>query len=58
MSAEDFSDRSPQGGMGILGMGNSRAKTYTAGDTGVTFDDVAGAFAASGVAGFAATAVS
>jgi cell division protease FtsH len=28
--------------MGILGMGNSRAKTYTAGDTGVTFDDVAG----------------
>jgi cell division protease FtsH len=35
-------DRSAQGGMGILGMGNSRAKTYTAGDTGVTFDDVAG----------------
>jgi cell division protease FtsH len=35
-------DRSPQGGMGILGMGNSRAKTYTAGDTGVTFNDVAG----------------
>jgi cell division protease FtsH len=35
-------DRSAQGGMGILGMGNSRAKTYVAGDTGVTFDDVAG----------------
>ena len=35
-------DRSPQGGMGILGMGNSKARTYTAGDTGVTFDDVAG----------------
>jgi cell division protease FtsH len=35
-------DRSAQGGMGILGMGNSRAKTYTAGDTGVTFEDVAG----------------
>jgi cell division protease FtsH len=32
----------PQGGMGILGMGDSRARTYTAGDTGVTFDDVAG----------------
>jgi cell division protease FtsH len=35
-------DRSAQGGMGILGMGNSRARTYTAGDTGVTFEDVAG----------------
>jgi cell division protease FtsH len=31
-----------QGGMGLLGMGDSHAKTYTAGDTGVTFDDVAG----------------
>jgi cell division protease FtsH len=31
-----------QGGMGILGMGDSRAKAYTAGDTGVTFEDVAG----------------
>lgn len=31
-----------QGGMGILGMGNSNARTYVAGDTGVTFDDVAG----------------
>ncbi len=30
------------GGMGILGVGDSHAKTYTAGDTGVTFDDVAG----------------
>jgi cell division protease FtsH len=28
--------------MGILGMGDSHAKTYTAGDTGVTFADVAG----------------
>ncbi len=37
-----FGDRSSQGGMGILGMGNSKARTYTAGDTGVTFDDVAG----------------
>jgi cell division protease FtsH len=35
-------DRSAQGGMGILGMGNSKARTYTAGDTGVTFEDVAG----------------
>jgi cell division protease FtsH len=32
----------PQGGMGLLGMGDSRARTYTAGDTGVTFEDVAG----------------
>jgi cell division protease FtsH len=31
-----------QGGMGLLGMGNSNARTYVAGDTGVTFDDVAG----------------
>jgi cell division protease FtsH len=31
-----------QGGMGLLGMGDSHAKTYTAGDTGVTFADVAG----------------
>ena len=31
-----------QRGMGILGMGNSNARTYVAGDTGVTFDDVAG----------------
>jgi cell division protease FtsH len=31
-----------QGGMGLLGMGDSHAKIYTAGDTGVTFDDVAG----------------
>jgi cell division protease FtsH len=31
-----------QGGMGILGIGDSRARTYTAGDTGVTFADVAG----------------
>jgi cell division protease FtsH len=30
-----------QGGLGILGMGNN-ARTYTAGDTGVTFEDVAG----------------
>jgi cell division protease FtsH len=30
------------GGMGLLGMGDSHAKTYTAGDTGVTFADVAG----------------
>jgi cell division protease FtsH len=29
-------------GMGILGVGDSHAKTYTAGDTGVTFEDVAG----------------
>jgi cell division protease FtsH len=31
-----------QGGLGILGIGDSRARTYTAGDTGVTFADVAG----------------
>jgi cell division protease FtsH len=37
-----FSGAERQGGMGILGMGNSKARTYTAGDTGVTFDDVAG----------------
>ena len=37
-----FSGAERQGGMGILGMGNSRARTYTAGDTGVTFEDVAG----------------
>jgi cell division protease FtsH len=37
-----FSGSDRQGGMGILGMGNSNARTYVAGDTGVTFEDVAG----------------
>ncbi len=37
-----FNGSDRQGGMGILGMGNSNARTYTAGDTGVTFADVAG----------------
>jgi cell division protease FtsH len=35
-------NRNQQGGLGFLGVGDSHAKTYNAGDTGVTFDDVAG----------------
>jgi cell division protease FtsH len=35
-------NRNQQGGLGLLGVGDSHAKAYNAGDTGVTFDDVAG----------------
>jgi cell division protease FtsH len=42
MMLAQFGKSDRANGLGILGIGNSHAKAYSAGDTGVTFNDVAG----------------